>query len=240
MKKSLATLLTLCLALPVLAETFYVVQLFDMYGTEDTLLLNKEEYNELRDEIKEEQRVFKKVLSEVKKDWEKQVKEARKSGDKEFPEFPKKEFMQVRSIKVKQCSSKADADKVFAKQKGRTTNALSAKAAREKSAASAAKGSATAGYRDSDDKKERKKAEKAQLEAAVAEKLSEVIEAKMAENLKYQRPVPRIIAIDAMAGAEKGAADAHIAVAIEKQEAALKAYRERKAQAEAALGTPVE
>lgn len=238
MRKRFALLLALCATLPSFAATLYGVQLFDMYGTEDTLLLEKDAYDELKAEIAEEKKVFNKVLSEVRKDWEKQVKEARKSGDKEFPDFPKKDFIQVRTMKVKQFASKADADKWYAKQKGRTTSALTAKANAEKAAAKAAKGSATAGYKDRDAKKARKKAEKSEMDAAVREKLSEEIVAKMSDYLKYNRPVPRIIAIDAMAGAEEGGADAHIAKEIAKQEAALQAYRERKAQAEAELGTP--
>ncbi len=229
MKKVLLVLGALCMTALVQAQSMVGVQLFDMFKTEQVYLMSPEEFRELQLDLREEKTVFRKVYSAVKKDWEKQVAAARKSGDKLFPKFPTKAFVWERTMKFKKFNNAKSANEWYGKQKGRVDGIMADKAAAMKAAVKAAKGGITAGYSSREDKKAREKADKLALEEAAKEKLAEEIELKMSELLKYNRPVPRHFIMDPVGGAEK-----NMAKQIAKQEAAIKAYKERKKAAEEA------
>ncbi len=229
MKRLLCALFVGVFALSAMAQSFVGVQLFDMYKTEEVYLMTSAEFRELQADLREEKSVFNRAVSIVKKDWDKQYAAARKAGDKLFPKYPTKAFVWVRSVKSKNFSNKKSADEWYAKQKGRVNAKMAEQAAAIVAANKAAKGGATAGYSSKEDKKAREKADKKALEEAVKEKLAEEVELQMANLLKYNRPVPRHFIVDPVAGAEKT-----LAKQIAKQEEALKAYKERKAAAEAA------
>ncbi len=237
MKKVLIVFGLLCWTAVVQAQSQVGVQLFDMFKTEQVYLMSPEEFRELQADLREEKSVFKKAYSAVKKDWEKQVAAARKSGDKLFPKFPTKPFVWERTMKFKKFNNPKSASEWYAKQKGRVDGIMASRAAAIKAEVKAAKGGITAGYKDKDDKKAREKKDKLDLENAAKEKLAEEIELKMAEYLKYNRPVPRHFIVDPVGGAEK-----NMSKTIAKQEAALKAYQERKKAAESGevVDTPAE
>lgn len=229
--KKLLTLLFLSVTLALQAQMTVGVQIFDMYKVENVTLMTPDEFRDFKEEIAEERRVFNKALSTVKRAWDKQVMEARKAGDKDFPKYPTKTFIFPRNFKYKNFTKREAAEDWLAKQQKRVDAFMSAEAARIQEAAKAAKGSMTVGYADRDAKKERRKQEKKEMELAVMEKLGEEVELQMATMLKYNRPVPKHFIMDPIAGAEKT-----LAKKIEQQEAAIAAYKERKAAAEAALG----
>lgn len=189
--------------------------------------MTSEEKRELEQEIREEARIFKKAYDCVKKRWTKEYSAAVKSGDRDFPKFPSKPFIWVREAKYKSLTSDKAADAWFAKEKARVNAAKTAQAAANMRAIKAAQSSATAGYKGHDDKKERQNAAKQEMDDAVKEKLGEVIEEEMAKLLKFNRPVKRHFVYDTVAGA-----DTNVQKLIDKQDEALKKYRERKAAAE--------
>ena len=71
------------------------------------------------------------------------------------------------------------------------------------------------------------------LAEALKEKLGEEVELQMMALLKYNRPVPRHFIVDPLAGTTTASGTSTIGKKIAKQEAALKAYEQRKAEAEA-------
>ena len=232
--KALLFLAAACAALTARAETYVGVRLFDMYKVEAVSVMTTEDFRELRAELAEEKRVFNKALQTVKRDWTKQYNEARKAGDKDFPKYPTKAFIWPRSVKTRNLPTKEAADEWLAKQQARVDADHAALAAAQSAAAKSSKGSATAGYKDRDDKKARRQAEKAQLDEALKEKLGEAVELQMMALLKYNRPVPRHYVVDPIAGATTASGLSAIGKKIAQQEEALKAYKQRKAEAEAA------
>ncbi len=227
--RKMALLMAVAVAAVAQAQQMVGVRLYDMFKTENVLVLTSDEFRQLKADLAEEKRVFSKALNNVKREWTKRVTEARKAGDKDFPKYPTKQFVWVRTCKTKNFTTKAAADEWYAKQKARVDGEMAVKAAAMTAAAKAAKGGMTAGYGSRDERKERQKAERKQMETAVMEKLGEEVELQMALLLKYNRPVPRHFIVDPVAGAEK-----NLSKQILKQEEALKAYQERKAAAEAA------
>lgn len=222
-------LLTLLCGLSLHAQSRYGVQLFDMYKTEAVYLMSAEEVRELKAELAEEKRNFNKALNKVKKEWTTQYRNAVKAGDKDFPKFPTKTFIWVRTMKAKSLSSDEAAEEWYTKQKKRVDEKMSAQAAAIKEAQKAAKGEFTRGYASRDDKKARKKADKLAMDVAVREKLGEMVSLELSMLLKHNRPIPVHFIIDPVAGAEES-----MTKKIDKQDAAIKAYEERKAAAEAA------
>ena len=209
------------------------VRLFDMYKVEKALVMTTEELRELQADLNEEKRVFNKAVQTVKKDWTKQYNEARKAGDKDFPKYPTKAFIWPRSVKVQRFSSKEKADEWLAKQQARIDADHAAISAAQQKAAKSGSSSAIAGYKSRDDRKARRQAEKAQLQEALKEKLGEEVELQMMALLKYNRPVPRHFIVDPLAGTSTASGSSTLAKKIAKQEEALKAYEQRKAEAEA-------
>ncbi len=220
-----------CAALAARAEMLVGVQLYDMYKVEAVSVMTSEEFRELKTFLAEEKAVFNKALSAVKRDWVKQYTEARRNGDKDFPKFPTKPFVWPRTCKAKNFTTREAADEWLAKQKARVDAWMAAEAGARKEAQKAAKGAMTKGYSSRDDKKERRHAERDQMDEAVREKLGETVELKMAELLKYNRPVPRHFIIDPMQGTSEAKT---MGKQVERQEAAWKRYLENKAKAEAA------
>lgn len=231
--KALLFLAAACAALAARAETFVGVRLFDMYKVEAVSVMTTKEFRELNAELAEEKRVFNKALQAVKRDWTKQYNDARKAGDKDFPKYPTKAFIWPRSVKTRNLSSKEAADEWLAKQQARVDADHAAIAAAQSAAAKASKGSVTAGYGSRDDKKARRQAEKNQLDEALKEKLGEAVELQMMALLKYNRPVPRHYVVDPIAGATTASGISAIGKKIARQEEAIKAYKQRKAEAEA-------
>lgn len=227
MKKLLLLITALC-GLCLHAEKRYGVQLFDMYKTEAVYLMNAEEVKQLKADLAEEKRHFSKAFNNVKKTWSQQHREAVKAGDKDFPKFPTKTFIWVRTMKVKNNSSTEAANEWYTKQKKRVDEKMTQQAAAIKEAQKAAKGEFTRGYASRDDKKARKKADKLAMDVAVKEKLGEMISLELSTMLKYNRPIPVHFIIDPVAGAEES-----MTKKIDKQDAAMQAYEERKAAAEA-------
>lgn len=223
------------------AETRYGVQLFDMHKVEAVSLMSSEELNTLKAEINEEKRQFNRAFSTVKKAWMKRVAEAQKQGDRDFPRFPNKPFVWVRSFKTKSFTDAKAADAWLAKQKQRVDAEYTALVSAKKQAMKQAKGALTAGYSSRDEKKARKRAEKKEMESVVSEKLGEEVEMTMATLLAFNRPVPRHFVFDPVEGP-----DTHTAKQMAQQEAALKLYKERKEKgvetpgegANTALGKP--
>lgn len=209
------------------------VQLFDMYKVERASVMTTEELRELQAEIREEQSVFRRAFAAVKRDWDKQYAEARKAGDKDFPKFPTKAFIWPRSVKTRNFSTQKAADEWLAKQQARIDAEMAALAGARARQAKASSAAATAGYKSRDDRKARRQAEKDELQAALREKLGEQVELQMAALLKYNRPVPRHFVIDPLAGVNTAGGVSEVGKQAARQEAALKAYRERKAAAEA-------
>lgn len=223
LKYTLFTLL--CLALSTVVSAAKVgVQLYDMYRTEGVYLMTSEEVKELKEELAEEKRVFNKAFSTVKRKWTKDQAAALKAGNKDYPKFPTKQFMWMRTAKFKTFSTDDAANAWYAKQKKRLDAEMSAKATANMEAIKSAKAGVTAGYKDRDDRKERARAAKAEMAEAAKEKIGELVEIEMATLLKFNRPVPRHFIFDPVAGADK-----NIQKDMDKQDAALKSYRERKA-----------
>lgn len=231
MKRLLATIVICCAFLSARAEMLVGVQLYDMYKVEAVSVMTSEEFRELRGFLAEEKRVFNKAYAAVRQEWTKQYTEARRNGDKDFPKFPTKQFIWPRTCKAKNFATREAADEWLAKQKERVNAWMAAEAGARKEAEKAAKGAITRGYASRDDKKARRHADRDQMEAAVKEKLGEFVELKMAELLKYNRPVPRHFIIDPMQGTSEAKT---IGKKVERQEAAWKKYLENKAKAEAA------
>lgn len=227
--KRFLLLLTASLGLYLHAEKRYGVQLFDMYKTEAVYLMDAEEVKQLKADLAEEKRYFSKAFNNVKKTWTQQHRDAVKAGDKDFPKFPTKSFIWVRTMKVKNNSTTEAANEWYAKQKKRVDEKMTEQAAAIKAAQKAAKGEFTRGYASRDDKKARKKADKRAMDIAVQEKLGEMVSLELSTMLKHNRPIPIHFIIDPVAGAEES-----VTKKIDKQEAAMKAYEERKAEAEAA------
>jgi hypothetical protein len=205
------------------------VQLYDMYRTEAVYLMTSEEVRTLKADLSEEKRVFNKAFANVKKQWTKDQTAALKAGNKDYPKFPTKTFMWVRTAKFKTFSTDDAANEWYGKQKGRLNGEMAAKAKAAMDAIKAAKAGATAGYKDRDDKKKRRHAEKAEMADAAKEKIGELVEIEMAALLKYNRPVPKHFIYDPVAGADK-----NVQKDMDKQDEALKQYEKRKAAAEAA------
>lgn len=231
--KAFVLLLSLCAAAFAHAQMYVGVRLFDMYKVEKSLVMTTEELRALQADLNEEKRVFNKAVQTVKRDWTKQYNEARKAGDKDFPKYPTKAFIWPRSIKVQRFSSKEKADEWLAKQQARIDGDHAAIAAAQQKLAKSGSSSAVAGYKSRDDRKARRQAEKAQLAEALKEKLGEEVELQMMALLKYNRPVPRHFIVDPLAGTTTASGTSTIGKKIAKQEAALKAYEQRKAEAEA-------
>lgn len=229
--RALVLIAALCGALVARAEMLVGVRLFDMYKVEAVSIMTPEEFRELKGFLAEEKRVFNKAYAAVRQDWTKQYTEARRKGDKEFPKFPTKQFIWPRTCKAKNFTTREAADEWLAKQKARVDAWMAAEAGARKEAAKAAKGMITKGYDSRDDKKERRHAERDQMADAVKEKLGEFVELKMAELLKYNRPVLRHFIIDPMQGTSEAKT---MGKQVERQEAAWKKYLETKAKAEAA------
>lgn len=225
----------LCVAAGARAQMRVGVQLFDMYKVEAVSVMTTEEYRELQKDLREEQGVFRRAFAAVKKDWDKQYAEARRAGDKDFPKFPTKAFIWPRTVKTRNFSTQKAADEWLAKQKARVDGEMAEKAAARAALGKAYKGGkATEGYKSRDDRKARRQAEKDELQEALKEKLGEAVEVQMAAMLKYNRPVPRHFIVDPIEGTTTAGGLSEVGKQIAKQEAALKAYRERKAKAEAA------
>lgn len=205
------------------AETRYGVQLFDMHKVEAVSLMSSEEFNTLKAEINEEKRQFNRALATVKKAWTKRVTEAQKQGDRDFPRYPNKPFVWVRTFKVKSFTDAKAADAWLAKQKQRVDAEYTALVSAKKQAMKQAKGALTSGYSSRDEKKARKRAEKKEMDDVVREKLCEEVEMTMATLLAFNRPVPRHFVFDPVEGP-----DTHTAKQMAQQEAALKLYKERK------------
>ena len=234
MSRAALLLAALCAAALGHAQLRVGVQLFDMYKVEQASVMTPEEWRELQQELREEQSVFRRAYATVKRDWDKQYAEARKAGDKDFPKFPTKAFIWPRSAKTRNFSTQKAADDWLAKQKARINADMSSKAAAQAALGQAYKGGkATEGYKSRDDRKARRQAEKDELQAALREKLGEQVELQMASMLKYNRPVPRHFIVDPLSGTNTAGGVSEVGKQIAKQEAALKAYRERKAKAEA-------
>lgn len=231
MLKHLTALALICAAVLCRAQIQVGVQLFDMYGTEAVMLMDRDQFNELRAEITEETRVFRKAFANVKKQWDTQYKEAVKAGNRDFPKFPSKKFIEPRKIKSKTLTTEKAANEWLTKQAARVDAAMAAKAKQIEAYNKGAGGAIISGYSGRDDKKARRKAEKKEMELATMEHLGEMVEVEMATLLKYNRPVPRNFIYDPVAGASK-----QVGELIAKQNEALEAYRKRKAEAEAALG----
>lgn len=231
MLRYLSAVALICAAAFCRAQIQVGVQLFDMYENEAVMLMSREEFNELRAEITEENRVFRKAFANVKKQWDTQYKEAVKAGNKEFPKFPNKKFIQPRRFKNKTLTTEKAANEWLAKQSARVNADMTAKAKRMEAYNKGGASSIVRGYGGRDDKKARRRAEKAEMAAATMEHLGEMVEVEMATLLKYNRPVPRNFVYDPVAGASK-----QIGEAIAKQNKALEDYRKRKAEAEAAAG----
>lgn len=229
--RALLLMAALCGAFAARAEMLVGVQLYDMYKVEAVSVMTPEEFRELKGFLAEEKAVFGKALAAVRQDWTKQYNEARRNGDKDFPKFPTKPFVWPRTCKAKNFTTREAADAWLAKQKARVDAWMASEAGAQKKAAKAALSAATKGYADRDDKKERRHAERDQMAAAVKEKLGEVVELKMAEMLKYNRPVPRHFIIDPNQGTSEAKT---MGKQVERQEAAWKKYLETKAKAEAA------
>lgn len=202
------------------------VQLYDMYRTEMVYLMTSEEVRELKAELAEEKRVFNKAFSTIKRQWTKTQADAKKAGDKDYPKFPTRAFIWVRSAKFKNFSTDDAADKWFAKQKARIDEDMTAKAKAAQEAIKAAQGAATAGYKSRDDKKRRRHADKVEMDDAVKEKAGEMIEAEMSLLLQYNRPVPKHFIYDPVAGADK-----NIQKKMDEQDAVYEQYLKRKAEA---------
>lgn len=200
------------------------VQLYDMYKVEQVYLMTSEEVRELKAEIAEEKSVFNKAFSTVKRKWTKDQTAALKTGNKDYPKFPTKPFIWIRTAKFKNFSTDDAANEWYAKHKGRIDAEMAAKAKANMDAIKAAKSGVIAGYKSRDDRKERKRADKLELANAAKEKAGELIEIEMASLLKFNRPVLRHFIFDPVAGADK-----NIQKDMDKQDAALKLYRERKA-----------
>jgi hypothetical protein len=222
--KKLLTLCSVVITLVAHAQVRYGIQLFDMHKTEAVFIMTTEQVQELKAEISEEKRFFKKAFNEVKREWDKTYAAAVKSGDKTFPKFPTKTFIWERSFKSKTFSSEDAANEWYAKQKRRVDAAMAARAEEIKNAKKAAKGEFTRGYSSRDDKKARKKAAKADMDVAMKEKMSEMIMLKLSEMLEYNRPIPVHFIYDPIAGAEEV-----MLKQIKKQDEAIAAYKERKA-----------
>ena len=205
------------------------VQLYDMYKVEQVYLMTSEEVRELKAELAEEKRFFNQAFNAVKKKWTKDQTTALKAGNKDYPKFPTKAFIWVRTAKFKTFTTDDAANEWFAKQKSRVNNEMAAKADANMKAIKAAKSGVTAGYKSRDDRKERKRADKAEMANAAKEKAGEYIEIELAALLKFNRPVPRHFIYDPVAGADK-----NVQKDMDKQDAALKLYRERKAAGEEA------
>lgn len=229
--RALLLIAALCGALVARAEMLVGVQLFDMYKVEAVSIMTSEEFRELKAFLAEEKSVFNKAYQAVQKDWVKQYAEARRNGDKDFPKFPTKPFIWLRTCKAKNFTTRKAADEWYAKQKARVDAWMSAEAGARKAAAKAAKGAITKGYSSRDDKKERRHADRDQMAEAVKEKLGELVELKMAELLKYNRPVLRHFIIDPLEGTAEAK---NMGKQVARQEAAWKRYLETKAKAEAA------
>lgn len=230
MKRLLFTLLLAAAGVAaVRAEVLTGVQLFDMYKVEAVSIMSAEEFKTLREQIAEEKAVFNKAFSNVKRNWDKQVADARKSGDKEFPAFPTKPFIFVRTFKAKTFTSQKAADEWLAKQKARVAGDIASRLAAQKKAMNAAKNLLDTGYSSRDEKKQRRKAEKADMDMAVREKMGEQVETEMASMLKFNRPIPRHYLYDPLVGP-----DTHTEKKIAAYEAAFKAYQARKDAGEVA------
>lgn len=199
------------------------VQLFDMYKTEAVSIMTAAEFRELKEELSEESRFFNNAYSAVRTEWTKTFLDAQKRGDKTFPKFPTKPFVWVRSCKTRNFTSKDAADKWLAKQTARLNAEHAAQAAAIKNAIKRAKGALASGYSSRDDKKARRRAEKADMDAAVKERLGEMVGQKLSTFLAFNRPIPKHFIFDPIEGPDK-----HTAKKMEQQDAALKAYRERK------------
>ena len=206
------------------AETFVGVQLFDMYKAEKVFLMTPAEFTELKANLSEEKSVFGKAVATVKKDWEKQFAAARKAGDKDFPKYPTKPFIFVRTFKSKTLNSRKAADEWFAKQQARVNADMVARVNAAKQAQNAAKNLLDTGYSSRDEKKARKKAEKADMDAAVKDKLGELVELQMSTMLKFNRPIPRHYAYDPLVGP-----DTHTEKKMAAYEKAFQEYQARKA-----------
>ena len=226
-KKPLFALLFACCA-SALPAAKVGVQLYDMYRTEGVYLMTSEEVRELKADLAEEKRVFNKAFSTVKRQWTKDQTAALKAGNKDYPKFPTKQFIWMRTAKFKNFSTEDAANDWYSKQKQRLNAEMSAKAKANLDAIKAAKSGVTAGYKSRDDRKERARAAKAELANAAKEKAGELIEIEMAALLKYNRPVPKHFIFDPVAGADK-----NVQKDMDKQDAALKKYLERKAAGEA-------
>ena len=224
MKRIVYAALAFVVAGRLFAETIIGVQLFDMYKVEAVSLMDSEAFNELKAEIAEEKRVFNRALATVKKDWDKQYLDARKAGDTDFPKYPTKPFIFLRTYKSKVFTSQKSANDWFAKQKGRVDGAMAAKAAEAKQAMQGAKSLLSGGYASRDDKKNRKKAEKADMDNAVREKLGELVELQMSTMLEFNRPIRRHYIYDPLVGP-----DTHTEKKMAAFDKAFEEYKARKA-----------
>lgn len=204
------------------AQLYNGITLYDMYEVPEVKLLTYAETNELKAELAEERRMFPKAVATAKKNWDALQKAAVKAGIKDYPKFPRRLEMKVRRIKIRGGMNKVVADKWLEKQISNTDEEMAELAAARKAAIKAAKASAT----NFKGKKAQRKADQADMEAAVAEKVGEKVEAELAKLLKYNRPVPKIFIIDPIGGPEK-----YDKISIVAQEAKIKAYQERKAKA---------
>ncbi len=211
------------------AQAIVAVRLFDMNEVENVMLMSREEFNELRAEIQEENKVFRKALANVKKNWDKKRADAIKAGDKEFPKFPSGNFVRPRYFKEKTINGQEKANAWLAQNQGRINAMMSAQAAAMAQYNKSASGKLIQGYSGRDDKKAKKKAEKDEMKAAMIERMREEIATEMSSLLKYNRPIPVHFIYDPVAGASK-----QIAEQIKEQEKALEAYKQRKEAAEAA------
>lgn len=222
--------LACCAAGSLWAQSVTGVILTDMFGTQEAKLMTSEELKELKANLKEEKSIFPKAVATLKKEWDKAYAAAVKAGDKTYPKFPKRLPFSIREIKTKGPLSSKDATKWLETQTTRLNGVMTAKAAAKKKQEKVQKANATAALSDAKAQKER---DKDDMSIAVKEQLGLMMEVKMAEMLKYNRPVPRIFICDPVEG--PGKVEKKL---IEKQDKLLEEYRARKLVGDATEGMP--
>ncbi len=232
--KTVVLICSLLCAVWVQAQAIVAVRLYDMYGTEAVKLMSREEFNELRAEIAEEKKVFRAAFAQVKKNWEKKRAAAIKMGDKSFPKFPSGNFVKTRYYKEKTINGQDNANAWLSQNQGRINGIMAAQAAATEQHNKSASGALISGYSGRDDKRAKKKAEKAEMKDAVIEHLREEVSKEMTTRLKYHRPIPVHFIYDPVAGGSK-----QIKAKVEEQEAAMEAYRKRKAAGDEEPPAPV-
>lgn len=195
------------------AQSVTLVELTDMYGTDEVMLMTAEELRTLKAEIQAETSAYPKAFAAAKKEWEKMAKE---SEMKDYPKFvdPK---MSARKIKTRGPMSQKQGEAELDKRKIRLEREHAAKAEAEKEKTKAAKAKLTSAA--TNNKKDKMDA-KDDMREAVKERVEKMIEAEMEKIL--ERPVPKVFIVNAAAGMSEAQQKEK-----EKQEAKLQAAREK-------------